>query len=142
MDQFLKLPLKFKSFFADGRIDRCTIKESVARNLHLLITTMQGENLQNDNYGSKFWDDDYDIHLSSDDRKEKIKSAIKDQIARFELRLEQVDIDVNIKQSEVYRQQGAQLRYRLEIIIRGLLVRTKEPFVFKTGFFIGPLMLD
>lgn len=142
MDQFLKLPLKFKSFFNDGRIDRCTIKESIARNLHLLITTMQGENLQNDYYGSKFWDDDYDIHLSSDDRKEKIKNSIKEQIDKFELRLEQVEIEANIKQSEVFRQQGSQLRYRLELIVRGLLVRTKEPFVFKTGFFLGPLMLD
>lgn len=142
MDQFLKLPLKFKSFFTDGRIDRCTIKESIARNLHLLITTMQGENLQDDNYGSKFWDDDYDIHLSNEERKHSVVRALKEQIALFELRIEQVDIDVNIKQSEVYRQQGSQLRYRLEIIIRALLVRTKEPFVFKTGFFIGPLMLD
>jgi len=142
MDQFLKLPLKFNSFFADGRIDRCTIKESIARNLHLLITTMQGENLQNDNYGSKFWDDDYDIHISNEARKESVVKAIKDQVTHFELRIEQVNIEVNIKQSEVYRQQGTQLRYRLEIIIRALIVRTKEPFVFKTGFFIGPLMLD
>jgi predicted component of type VI protein secretion system len=142
MEQFLKLPLRFKSFFAEGRIDRVPIKDSIARNLHLLITTMQGENLQNDQYGSEFWDDDYDIHLNSDERKEKIKRTLKDQIARFEMRLEQVDIEVNVRQSEVFRQQGSQLRYRLEIIIRGLLVRTKEPFTFKTGFFIGPLMLD
>jgi predicted component of type VI protein secretion system len=142
MEQFLKLPIKFKSFFAEGRIDRVPIKDSIARNLHLLITTVQGENLQNDHYGSEFWDDDYDIHLNSDERSEKIKITLKDQISKFEKRLEQVDIEVNIKQSEVYRQQGTQQRYRLEIIIRGLLVRTKEPFIFKTGFFIGPLMLD
>jgi predicted component of type VI protein secretion system len=138
----LKLPLRFGNFFQQGKIDRCSMQESISRNLHLLITTSQGENKQDDLYGSLFWDHDYDIHMSNDDRREMVMKSLQQQIARFEKRLESVSVNVNVRQAELPSDKGGQLRHRIEIIVRANLARSKEPFTFKTGFFIGPLLLD
>jgi predicted component of type VI protein secretion system len=142
MTDGLKLPLRFANFFQNGRLDRCSQVESISRNLHLLITTAQGENKQDDLYGSKFWENDYDIHLNNDDRKELVMRSLTEQVARFEKRLENVNVEVNVRQAPLPQLNGGPLRHRIEIIVRAQLVRNKEPFVFKTGFFIGPLLLD
>ncbi len=142
MPDFLKLPLNFNKFFQQERLSTCDIKNSIARNLHLLITTHTGENKQNLQYGSLFWDNDYDIHLSNDRRKEIIIQVLNNQIEQFEKRLTNVLVEVNVKQSEYATQTNRQLRRKIEIIISGLIARSKEPFRFQTGFFIGPLSFD
>ena len=142
MENYLKLPIKFERVFNDGKFNVCSLNESVARNLHLLITTCPGENLQNDFFGSAFWDNDYEIHISQDERRQIVEHSLKEQISKFENRLENVQLIVRVKQAEFPGIHNTQLRYRLEIIINGRLKRNAEPFSFATGFFIGPLMLD
>ncbi|TXH54575.1 MAG: hypothetical protein E6Q89_07900 [Bacteroidia bacterium] len=142
MPEYLKLPLNFNQFFEQDKLNTCSIKDSIARNLHLLITTNTGENKQNLQYGSQFWDHDYDIHMSNDKRREQIIQNLKAQIHLFEKRLADVVVEVNIKQTEYSTQANRQLRRKIEIIITGLIVRSKEPYRFQTGFFIGPLSFD
>jgi len=142
MQDFLKLPLKFEQLFNGHKLNTCNVKDSIARNLHLLITTFLGENKQDVQYGSQFWDNDYDIHLSNDRRREVVMNSLKTQIRDYEKRLLNVTIDVNVKQAEFKTNTGSQLRRKIEIIINGSVARSKEPFRFQTGFFIGPLSFD
>lgn len=142
MQDYLKLPIKFEQFFNGNKLDTCSIKDSIARNLHLLITTSLEENKQDPQYGSQFWENDYDIHMSNDRRREIIIQSLKTQINQYEKRLINVTVDVNVKQAEVKSNTGSQLRRKIEIIINALIARSKEPFRFQTGFFIGPLSFD
>ncbi len=142
MPEYLKLPLRFEQFFEKKKMDTCNMKESIARNLHLLITTMIGENKQDMQYGAQFWDHDYDIHMANDARREAVIASIKRQIAAYEHRLVNFTVEVNVKQSEYAASGGRQLRRRVEIIVNGFIARSNEPFRFQTGFFIGPLSFD
>ena len=142
MQEYLKLPVRFEGFFQRRKLDTCPLKESIARNLHLLITTTTGENKQDLTYGSQFWDSDYDIHMNNDDRREAVIGSLRRQIAENEKRLKDVSVTVNVRQAELRNQTGGQLRLRIEIIVDANLVRSNEPFNFKTGFFIGPLLFD
>jgi phage baseplate assembly protein W len=142
MGQYLRLPLDMSKIFEVGHLKTCTLKESIARNLHLLITTGLGENKQDSEYGSRFWDFDYDIHLSNDARREIIVNAIRHQIHAYEKRLTDVSVDVYIKQTEYHADGRSQVRRRIELIISGIMVRNSEEFSFQTAFFIGPLLFD
>jgi predicted component of type VI protein secretion system len=142
MQEFLKLPLNFVPFFEKKKLATCSLKDSIARNLHLLITTTLGENKQNLEYGAQFWDTDYDIHLSNGARREIVIATLQRQIAQHEKRLVKVALEVNVKQSEFQGKDSRQLRRRIEMIITGLLTHSNEPFRFQTGFFIGPLAFD
>ncbi len=142
MPEFLKLPLRFDQFFQKEKIDTCSLKESIMRHLHLLIVTTIGENKQDPEYGSLFWDSDYDIHMSNDSRREVVISALKRQIQLYEKRLVNFTVEANVKQAEYTVNSGVQIRRRIEIIVSGFLARSNEPFRFQTGFFIGPLSFD
>ncbi|WP_118974149.1 GPW/gp25 family protein [Taibaiella koreensis] len=142
MPEYLKLPLKFEPFFEKRKLDTCTPQQSIARNLHLLITTTTGEHKQDAAYGAGFWDHDYDIHLSNDARREMVIDSLQRQIAAYEKRLVAVVVEVNVKQVPVNESVGTRLRRRIEIIVQGNLARSNEPFRFATGFFIGPMAFD
>lgn len=142
MQDYLKLPLKFSQFFEQHKLETCSVKDSIARNLHLLITSSLGENKQDPQYGSQFWDNDYDIHLSNDRRKDMVIQTLKNQILNYEKRLMNVSVDVNVKQAEFKNHNNVQLRRKIEIVVIGLIARSKEPYRFQTGFFIGPLSYD
>lgn len=118
------------------------MKESISRNIHLLITSQLGENKQDYNYGCQLWDHDYDIHMSDDARREIVISSMKKLLANYEKRLSSVAIDVKVKQTEARVKSGFQLRRRIELIITGNIKRTNEPFRFQTAFFIGPMSFD
>jgi phage baseplate assembly protein W len=142
MADFLKLPLKFEQFFEKKKLDRCMLKDSIARNIHLLITTQLEENNQDYNYGSQFWDHDYDIHMSNAMRREMVMTSLKNQLQKYEKRLLKPVVEVNVIQKEYKLAGNLQLRRRIEIVVKGNLSRTNEPFRFQTGFFIGPMLFD
>ena len=142
MSDYLKLPLKFDSFFEKKKLDRCTLKDSIARNIHLLITTQLEENNQDYNYGSQFWDHDYDIHMTNAIRREMILNTLKTQLLKYEKRLSKPFVEVNVIQKEYRLANNTQLRRRVEIVVKGQLSRRNEPFRFQTGFFIGPMLFD
>lgn len=123
-------------------MDRCSLKDSIARNIHLLITTQLEENNQDYTYGSQFWDHDYDIHMTNASRREIVITSLKKQLQQYEKRLLKPVIEVNVIQKEYKLSDNLQLRRRIEIVVKGSLLRTNEPFLFKTGFFIGPLLFD
>lgn len=142
MQEFLKLPISFEAFFEKKKLPVCNLKESIARNLHLLITTTLGENKQDLQYGAQFWEDDYDIHMSNDARRETVINTLKKQIQLYEPRLTGVILEVNVRQSEYQGKAARQIRRRIEMIVTGALSHSNEPFRFQTGFFIGPLAFD
>lgn len=142
MKEYLKLPVKFEGFFEKQKLPTCNLLNSIFRNLHLLITTVKGESKCDEKYGAEFWDNDYDIHLTNDARKEIITSSLKQQIALYEKRITNVSLDVVVKLSDMLLNGIKIQRRKVEITIRGKIIRSMEPFVFQTGFFIGPLTLD
>jgi predicted component of type VI protein secretion system len=142
MQDYLKLPIRFEQFFDKRKLDTCAIKESILRNLHLLITTGIGENKQDLMYGAGYWDHDYNVHMTNDDRREAVIRSLKKQVSNYEKRLTNVSVEVNVKQTEYNGGTGKQLRRRIEIIISGFIARNNEPLRFQTGFFIGPLSFD
>ncbi len=142
MADYLKLPLRFSSFFEKKKLPVCTIQDSIARNFHLLVTTATEENKLDERYGSHFWDNDYDIHLSNDGRRELIIESLQQQIALYEKRLVNTIVEVNVKQATINDRQNTQMRRRIEIVVTGSIARSNEPFRFQTGFFIGPMAFD
>ncbi|HQW83559.1 MAG TPA: GPW/gp25 family protein [Ferruginibacter sp.] len=142
MADYLKLPLKFEQFFQKKKLDRCSLTDSIARNIHLLITTQLEENKQDDNYGSQFWDHDYDIHMTNSIRRDVIINSLKTQLLKYEKRLTRPVVEVNVVQKEYRLIKNLQLKRKVEITVKGNLLRNNEPFRFQTNFYIGPMLFD
>ena len=140
-NEYLKLPIRFSFLFESKQLVTCNLLDSIYRNLHLLITTANGENINDSLYGVDFWDYDYDIHLSNDARREIILNGLNQQIARYEKRIINVVVEASVRQSMFKTQSSEGMRRRIEIKISGKIKRSLEPFSFQTGFFIGPFSL-
>jgi predicted component of type VI protein secretion system len=142
MQEYLKLPLRFNYFFEKRRFPVCSLYNSISYNIHLLATTILGENTPNMEYGSSFWDDEFDIQLSSDKRTNNIIRDLENSIGRFERRLTEVSVSVAVKQAETTFISQKHLKRRIEINVSGRIVRSNEPFNFVSGFFIGPYLFE
>ncbi|MFT4204256.1 MAG: GPW/gp25 family protein [Chitinophagaceae bacterium] len=142
MQQFLKLPIRFSHFFEKRRFPTCTIQNSISYNIHLLTTTILGENKQNLKYGSSFWDDEFDVKMTQDRRADIIVRDLERAIALFEKRLVNVRVRASARQIETYFNARKQLTRRVEMEINGTIARTNDPYSFATGFFIGPFLLS
>ena len=99
------------------------LKDSIARNIHLLITTQLEENNQDYTYGSQFWDHDYDIHMTNAIRREMIITTLKNQLLRYEKRITKPVVEVNVIQREYRLSNNIQLRRRVEIVVKANLSR-------------------
>ncbi|WP_018628368.1 GPW/gp25 family protein [Niabella aurantiaca] len=142
MKEYLKLPLRFDQFFDKKKLPSCGLMDSIFRNLHLIITTVPGENKTDAAYGSSFWETDYDIHLDNDSRKELIAGNLKKQIGLYEKRITNVEISVEVKLAVLKTADADLPRRKIEVTVNGQIRKTLETFRFQTGLFIGPLTLD
>jgi predicted component of type VI protein secretion system len=143
MESFYKFPLKFEDVLQKRDLVRCSLEESVARNIQLLIITTWGENKMDHEYGSFFWDNDFDILSTNARRREVILHSIQFAIHQYEKRLQKVRVEVDVKQAEIKNEQeGTRLRHKIDIVIHGVLKKNNQPFKFQTGFFIGPFAID
>lgn len=142
MADYLKLPIRFQQFFENKKLPYCVLLDSIYRNLHLIITTVQGENKSDTSFGATFWDSDYDVHMASDVRRELIVNGLKHQISNYEKRITDVDLTVNVRLSNTSIDGTEVQKKKIEITVRAKLKRNMEAFSFQTGFFISPYTLD
>ena len=143
MEGYYRFPLFFKDIFQKKDLPKCSLEESVARHIQLLIVTSWGENKMDGEYGSFFWDNDFDILSTNARRKEMITHSIVYAIHRYEKRLHKTHVDVEIRQAEIRNEQeGTRLRRKVDIVVSGVLKKNNQRFRYQTGFFIGPFATE
>jgi len=116
----------------------CSLKESVAGMIHLIATTSFGECKHDESFGCGIWDHDFENISNAEAFKESVKGSMASAIARYEKRIEYVNIDVEIEQvmTMVKRRK---IKNRIVLNVKGKLVKTNEDFKYNETFFIGPL---
>jgi phage baseplate assembly protein W len=138
--QFYLLPLTFAGIMQKKEHATCTLQQSVAQHLHLIITTAYGELPADENFGCSIWEHDFDNITSVHKIKEFIKQSLLTSIEQYEKRLYNVRIDLVIKQEEVTSHiNGCRIKKKITITITGWLQSTNEKFVYEDSFFTGPL---
>ncbi|MCH5599223.1 GPW/gp25 family protein [Niabella ginsengisoli] len=119
---------------------KCSLKESVAHHLHLILTTSFGELLSDAGYGSSLWEEDFDNVSFRNKQKEHILRSISATINEYEKRIEKVKVEMNVLQEEVPdRNSDPRMKRKLDFQISGVIVATNEPIVYKDSFFVSPL---
>ena len=118
----------------------CSVRQSIAHHIHLLLTTSLGEMASNEQFGCALWDTDFDSLSSRSRLKDQIVEALDEAIRVHEPRLERVRTELQLHQDEL-GSDGARRRIknRLDITVSGVLKGTNEPIVYRDHFFISPL---
>lgn len=136
---YYKLPLRLDQVTRKTRLPSCTLKHSIAQNLHLIISTYRGEAAYSDEFGCSLWDEEFNIQLNFR-WKENLCDSLKQAVGQFEKRLQLQEVKVMMQEhNELLDKGNLRVRKCLHIEIRGTIRKTNEPFHFRDTIFISPL---
>ena len=136
-----KLPLQFSKLLEGNELPTCSLFDSVTNNLQLIITTRFGEHRCDPTFGCEIWDLDFELIVSENLWEEKLRQSLMRSVNCHEKRLASVQIIVEITQIEKFHlfKKFTEIKKRVEIKLTGTLLKTGEPFSFKTNLFLSPL---
>ncbi len=138
--EYYTLPLRLDKILKQEESSKCSVAQSVAQHIHLIITTAFGEMQYDEALGCSIWGSDFDNLTSSNRIKEFIKQSLLHSVAKYEPRLQQIRIEVRSMQEELYLStKGRHIKKKMDITVSGLLTNTRDSFVYNDQFYTGPL---
>ncbi|RPD44687.1 hypothetical protein DNI29_21395 [Hymenobacter sediminis] len=136
-NEYYRLPLNFEELLQRQPLARCSVQESIAQHLYLMLTTHFGESRFDPAFGCVVWQQDFEA-MTNMRWKDNVQRSVEQMVAAREPRLEQVKVLVGIEDFEM-KGVNQRIRKRLEVTVRAILRRTNEPFAFRASLFVAPL---
>ncbi len=141
LSSFYKKPFSFKQVFENNGLETCDLGRSISQHIELIVFTRFGEHRFNTDYGCRVWELDFELIISASMWEEQMRQSLIASISQQEQRLYEIDVEVQVTDVErlfPFRQM-AEIKKRVEIIVRGKLVATGERYFFTTALFLSPL---
>jgi phage baseplate assembly protein W len=139
---YYALPLRFDEVLQQKPHPTCSLPQSIAQNLYLMLTTHFDESRFDETFGCSLWDEDF-TNQSSSRWKEEIRQSIESSVREHEKRLTQVRVRVDLVDQETQlNRTNRRVKRQLTIWIDGQLVRTNERFAFQRSLFLAPLSTE
>ncbi len=145
INSYCKIPFNPEALLnGDGKMKTCSMAESIAQNLMLLITSRKHENRFDADFGNDVWEFEFDNAVTIVKWEAIFIESLKRQIKNYEPRLLQPKIEVHIQQVEhtYSTKKFSEIKKRAKIAINGKLADTGEQYSFATELFIGPMSID
>ena len=141
---YYKIPLQLSGLLSGNELPTCDIKESITKNLELIIMSKFGEHRHDRGFGCEIWDLDFELIVSENKWKEKLRQSLLKSITTHEHRLSEVQLNVEISEIEKFRlfRQFVEIKKRVEIKLTGIIHKTGESFSFSNNLFLSPLSAD
>jgi phage baseplate assembly protein W len=128
----------------NGAMQMCSVAESIAQHLMLLITTKKKENRHDLNYGNAVWDIEFDNAITAVEWETIFVESMKKQIAIYEPRIISPKISLHIEFIEYSydTKRFSEMKKKAKIAINARLVETDELFSFTTELYLSPMSVD
>ena len=137
---YYQLPLDLEGILERRRLPRCTVQESIAQHLYLILTTYFGESRFEPAFGCQVWEQDFEA-MTTMRWKDNVQHSVEQSIRDYEPRLTRARVDVAVMDFEL-KNVNQRIRKRLEVTVNAALYRTAEPFAFQASLFVAPLSVD
>ncbi|MBC8084309.1 MAG: GPW/gp25 family protein [Hymenobacter sp.] len=134
------LPLDLEGILERQRLPRCSVQESIAQHLYLMLTTYFGESRFEPEFGCQVWEQDFEA-MTTMRWKDNVQHSVEHAIRDFEPRLVRARVQVAVSDFELANVHQ-RIRKRLEVTVAAALHRTDEPFAFQASLFVAPLSVD
>ncbi len=116
----------------------CSLKDSIAQNLHLIICSYRGEAAYSDEFGCSLWDEEFNIQQNPRWRDE-LCDSIRRAVVRFEPRLLLPEVKASMEELNELIGKNLRVRRCLHIGIDGVIRKTNEEFHFRDTIYISPV---
>ncbi len=125
-------------------IPTCSLAESIAQHLMLLVLTRKGEHRSSPDYGNAVWDLEFDNAVSAVEWERVFEANLLEQIKKYEPRISNPQIQVHIEYVEhTYgTKELVDIRKKAKIGINAVLTDIGELFTFSTHIYLSPMAID
>ncbi len=137
---YYHLPLDLESVLERQQLPRCSVQESIAQHLYLMLTTYFGESRYDATFGCQVWEQDFEA-MTTMRWKDNVQRSVEESIREYEPRLARARVEVGVTDFEL-KNVNQRIRKRLEVKVTAALYRTDEPFAFQASLFVAPLSVD
>ncbi|MBB1149215.1 GPW/gp25 family protein [Myroides sp. DF42-4-2] len=127
-----------------GVIPTCSLAESIAQHVMLLILTRKGENRFNPDYGNAVWDLEFDNGITIVEWERVFEESLLEQIKKYETRISYPQIQVHMEYVEhTYGTKDfVEIRKKAKIGINAELTGLGERYTFSTQIYLSPMAVD
>jgi phage baseplate assembly protein W len=141
---YLKLPLDLATVMDGNELPTCDLVQSITKNLELIIVSRFGEHRADQSFGCEIWDLDFELIVSAKLWEEKLRHSLLNSVTSHEHRLSAVEVDVEIADIEKFNllKRFTEVKKRVDMLVSGIILKTGEPFIFRTNMFLSPLTMD
>ncbi|NND94059.1 MAG: GPW/gp25 family protein [Flavobacteriales bacterium] len=141
-----KIPMNFDEFFTTKRFQQCSIQESIASYVHLLVITTYEEFEFDPEFGCDVWDYEFEHQQSTRIWIEQLGRKIRDILEKYESRLNNIQVKASISQAEFEQKEGfnvsKRLKKKLHLQLTARLSSTNESFRFEDNILLSPFSTD
>jgi phage baseplate assembly protein W len=137
---YYHLPLDLEGILERQQLPRCSVQESIAQHLYLMLTTYFGESRYDTDFGCQVWEQDFEA-MTTMRWKDNVQRSVEESIREYEPRLARARVEVGVSDFEL-KNVHQRIRKRLEVKVSAVLYRTDEPFAFQASLFVAPLSVD
>lgn len=146
MQSGIKLPLDCAQFMRNLIFERCSLEESIARHIRLLITTSYGECTFDEEIGCEIWEHEFEHSQVSKIWIDRMALQMKNLLVKYEERLSNITVKALVSEEEFKTERDgtdiARLQKCLHLQIRGKLSSTNDPFYFNDKIFLSPFATE
>lgn len=141
-----RIPVDFGAFFETKRFTRCSLQESIARHLHLLIITTHTEYDFDAQFGCDIWEAEFEAQQTSMHFGARMARSLKEVLSQYESRLKDIEVSASVEQAEFVNDNhhGAskRLKKQIQLNLNARIAATNEPFSFSDRILLSPFSTD
>jgi predicted component of type VI protein secretion system len=141
MTEYYTLPLRLDDVIRKKQHRLCTLKESVAQNVYLIVTTQFAESRYDETYGCVVWEQEFES-ISRINWIDAAQPSIKKAIIEHEKRLTNVDVFVDIENYELVLNKTIRIKKRITVRVKAVLAKTNEPYEFAERIYVSPMSIN
>jgi len=136
---YYETPFNFNRFFEKKEFKKISLEDSISQFISVIITTYFEEYTNDEKFGSEIWESDFDQLVNTNVLKERIKKSLTLQIIKYEKRLANVELDIDLREKISEKSNKTRLKKFLNISIIGTIVKTDNPYSFAGDYYLAPL---
>ncbi len=139
--KYIKLPIDFSDLLKGKGKKECSLEESIAQYLMILITSRYGEVAGKDDFGSDIWELEFNQLVKVYEWEEKVRISLIRTIMKYERRLSDIKVIVSLSEidTDLDSKKHSHVRRKAIIGVSGIIVHTGVPFNFDTSIYVSPL---
>ncbi|MDR0224628.1 GPW/gp25 family protein [Myroides odoratus] len=142
---FLKFPFNPECAMTEGvSLPTCSLAESIAQHIMLLVLTRKGENRFNPNYGNAVWDLEFDNAVTTVVWEQVFEESLLEQLTQYEPRIcyPKIQVQVEYVEHNYGTKDFVEIRKKAKIGINAVLTEIGERFTFSTHIYLSPMAID